>query len=202
MADFDQQPTQLGLAHARTLADNRRMRRSAATWLLVALAGCGKSGSGTPDLSAPPPDMTAPGSIVGTVDGQPFSVAAVTFYSFGPNVIQISTDAMACSDQVNEVLRRNSRDLLIQTPNAWAMTTYNVDMMGTQALAYWRNVAADCTLSNGNAVSGTVTITALGSNALSGTLDLTFDVNHEHITGRFDAVPCAQNGTNPPVTCP
>ena len=37
-------------------------------------------------------------------------------------------------------------------------------MQPTDALAYWRDVAADCTVANGNAVSGTIAIAGGSAN--------------------------------------
>jgi hypothetical protein len=175
-------------------------------WLgLLAMTACDRSASTAFDLSPRPPDLAMPPTLNGTVDGQPFPVAAAIFYSFGPSVIQLSTDAMACSDEVNEVLRRGARDLFIQTNAPFSTTTYAVTMstpMAGQAIAYWRAVDANCGLSNGNAVSGTINISAAGANVVIGNLDLTFDVGNEHVSGGFSASACAQNGSNPPVTCP
>ena len=204
MADFDEQSPQLGLAHARTLADNERMRRIA--WLgLLALAACDRTGSTNFDLSPLPPDMAQPIVLAGTIDGQPFPIAATTFYSFGPSVVQLSTDGNACSDQVGNVLKRGARDLLLQTNANWAAMTYTITTTtpgAGQAIAYWRAVGSDCGVANGNAVSGSIVISAVGSNAVKGTIDLTFDVGSEHVSGDFTAFPCVQNGNNPPVTCP
>jgi hypothetical protein len=178
------------------------MRRSGPLWLALALAACGKSGGGAPDLASAP-DMSPPGSVVGTLAGQTFPVAAAIFYSIGgPGVVQLSTNAGACSDQVNEILRRGARDLFLQTHTAWEVRSYAVDLTGSQAIAYWRAIATDCTGSNGNTVSGTITITGVAADRVSGMFDLTFDVNNEHVTGGFGSVACAQNGSNPPVTCP
>lgn len=174
---------------------------------LVALAACDRTGATNYDLSPRPPDMAQPIPLAGTIDGQPFPVAAATFYSNGFSILQLSTDASACSDQVGEVLRRGARDLMVQTSAgaSWTATTYAITTVAPgagQAIAYWRSVHGDCGVVNGNAVSGTVVLTAVGSNAIKGTVDLTFDVGNEHVSGDFTAVPCVQNGTNPPVTCP
>jgi hypothetical protein len=181
------------------------------TLALVALAGgCSAAHSGPPDLALPldllpPPDLMPPASVSGTIAGRAFPVGAAIFYATAPQqIIQLSTNKTACGDQLNNILRRNTRDLMFQTNTPWQTGAYNIvtaTPTGMNAIAYWRSIAADCSLGNGNATTGTLTLTSVSGDVILGMFDATFD-NGDHATGSFTAVNCPGTSTNPPVMCP
>ena len=186
--------------------------------LLVSVCACGGGGS------------SAPGTVTGTIHGQPFAVkdaisASVTFTdtttgtTSSQAAIFLTSTANACADFTNNIQRKSEKAFVVgvatitgstvAAPTATgAYTVFNPNGGGAPpAMAALVNaVATDATCMSDTAnsatgTSGTVTLTTINNGVFDGKFDITLD-SGDHVTGSFspEGCPALQQALNSTMT--
>ena len=129
-------------------------------------------------------------TVQGTVSGTGLSPADAIFYAVsGGTAIAVVNVGSVCGFLSQREQPKNLTSLSFYiTPAVVSTATYDVTQT-TTIQATWSITDATCTrTTNVAATAGTVTLTGVATDTISGTFDLMFD--QDHVSGSFTAKPC------------